>query len=136
MFPQHSGPGVAHDDPDLFAPFPLITMDRTFGAGRFFGTELAAFQPRVGIVKKLLAFSTQTGCMMMIAAVDLSHHVHGFPFPGQPLFREIIFRLSAWFKIGGQLYRFSERFHALIVTQAGSPDLDLSQSYLIWISAI
>lgn len=129
MFPDHARAGVAHDDTHLFPPLTLIAMHRALGTGWFFGTKAAALQARIGIVQELFAVRAQfTAGVMMIAAINVRHRRHGFPFAGEAFFSEVILRFPGRLHSGNQFDWFSGHFHAEIVSQAVPLDLDLGQS--------
>jgi hypothetical protein len=84
VLPQHAGAGVTHDGFDLVAAAALIAVDRTLGAGGFFGAETTSLQPDCGVVKKSVTFLAQTGHgRMFVPAMEADHRFHGVPFAGQ-----------------------------------------------------
>ena len=82
--PEHAGAGIPHDQLHLVAPIALITMDRTMGAGRFFGAKPAAIQPQGGVVQLTAAFPAKAvRCGMAVVAMAPNHCGHRFPFSHQ-----------------------------------------------------
>ena len=72
VFPNHLRSRIAHHHSDLFAAIALITMHRTFGAGRLLLAEMAAVQTQVHVVHQLLTLGAQIASVL-IAAVDMQH---------------------------------------------------------------
>jgi hypothetical protein len=134
VFPHHSRTGIAHDHPHLLASFPLVAVDRAFGAGRFLNAIAAAFQSKTCIGEKLFAFAAKVpGGLMMIAAIDAHHGLHGIPFARQAFAGEIIpgfhGRSGRWGP--GLRFRFSNGIHAVILPRSPAPGLDSGQFYFI-----
>jgi len=85
VLPEHTRAGKPHDRPDLGPAILLVAMDRTFRAGRFFGTKLAAFQAQPGIVKEPLALRTeQLQTAVFVPAIQSDHRLDGFPLAREP----------------------------------------------------
>lgn len=87
--PEHPRPGMAHDNPDLFAAFRLIAMDRTLRTGRFLSVKRAMREPRLRILQKRRAFCAKSMLRSVtVATVDVDHGRNCPTFPIQSVHGE------------------------------------------------
>lgn len=133
VFPKHARARVAHDRLYLVAAGTLVTMHRTFGASWLFDTEAATVKAYRRIIQERLALAAQSVVrrVMMIAAVNVDHGLHGSPFARQP---------TAPLRQGGRdrrlqggaqlrcICRFKSHRHAVILVQTVRIVFDRSQN--------
>jgi hypothetical protein len=132
MFPHHARPGITHYGAGLFAAIALVAMHGTVGARRLFLSEAATFQPHFGVIQKLPAFRAKTfRRMMMVAAINLHHRRHRFPFAREAHACQVVLCLcgqSNQIRSGNQ---FGVYFHAFIFAQPAPKSFDSRQSFPI-----
>jgi len=79
---KHARISVPHYGPDLFPHTGPVTVNKTFGSGRFTIPEGSFFKTPLGIIQKLAALTAKRALVFMPPmTIDVYHRVNGIVFP-------------------------------------------------------
>ena len=122
MAQRHTWTGVAHDLDHPLAHLAAVAVCGALIARRLGLTENAVFQALPCIAEQVGAFATQVAFSVMVAAVDMQHHIDGSLFAPDTLAAiggpQARFALWLGWHLHAAIMRRNNRKHLTIVNEA------------------